>query len=70
MGKVLNIGIDLGSDTVKVAFAFDNDSGIVYGKFAGKSKLTQVAYLRLLIIAWERTSGFLGIRFLNKASLS
>ena len=43
MGKVLNIGIDLGSDTVKVAFAIDSDSGIVYGKFAGKSKLTQVA---------------------------
>ena len=44
MEKVLNIALDLGGDTIKIAFAFDDDfSKITYGKFSCKSKLTQIA---------------------------
>ncbi len=44
MNNVLNIGLDLGSDTLKMAFAFENfDGDISYGKFTNKSKLTQIA---------------------------
>lgn len=44
MGKVLNIGLDLGGDTIKIAFAIeDGGSSISYGKFSGMSKLTQIA---------------------------
>ncbi len=44
MGKSLNIGLDLGGDTIKIAFAIEDEySSIVYGKFSGKSKLTQIA---------------------------
>ncbi|MBO7214748.1 MAG: hypothetical protein J6V66_04540, partial [Clostridia bacterium] len=44
MGKNLNIGLDLGGDTIKIAFAFNEGaSNTVYGKFSGKSKLTQIA---------------------------
>ena len=41
--NVLNIGLDLGGDTLKVSFAYEQDGIIEYGKFAGKSKLNQIA---------------------------
>ncbi len=55
MKEQLSIGLDLGGDTIKISFAFyqkdENDfisflkgeNQVVYGKFAGKEKLTQVA---------------------------
>ncbi|MBR5439350.1 MAG: hypothetical protein IKV61_03945 [Clostridia bacterium] len=44
MEKVLNIALDLGGDTIKIAFAFDDDFlKTTYGKFSCKSKLTQIA---------------------------
>lgn len=43
MGKVLNIGLDLGGDTIKIAFAIEGGNSVVYGKFSGNSKLTQIA---------------------------
>ena len=44
MQKVLNIGLDLGGDTIKIAFAYEGgDQSITYGKFSEKSKFTQIA---------------------------
>ncbi len=43
MNKTLNIGLDLGGDTIKIAFAYEHEGNVRYGKFAGISKLTQVA---------------------------
>ena len=43
MKKNLSIGIDLGSDTIKIAFAYHYGKSIAYGKFDGKPILTQVA---------------------------
>ncbi len=43
MKKNLSIGIDLGSDTIKIAFAYHAGESIAYGKFDGKPILTQVA---------------------------
>ncbi len=43
MAETLNIGLDLGSDTLKVAFAYNDARGVKYGKIAEKSIFTQVA---------------------------
>lgn len=43
MKTKLSIGIDLGSDTIKIAFAYKTGTSIAYGKFDGKPVLTQVA---------------------------
>lgn len=40
---ILNIGLDLGSDAVKIAFAVQTERGISYGKLARNDFLTQVA---------------------------
>ncbi len=43
MNVDLSIGIDLGSDTIKIAFAYRNAGDIRYGKFDNKPLLTQIA---------------------------
>ena len=44
MQRILNIGLDLGGDTIKIAFAYEReDQSITYGKFSEKSKFTQIA---------------------------
>ncbi len=43
MSLDLSIGIDLGSDTIKIAFAYKIAEGICYGKFDNKPMLTQIA---------------------------
>ncbi len=43
MGTKLAIGIDLGSDTVKIAYALDSDGEVFYGKFAGGNAIVQIA---------------------------
>jgi len=40
---ILNIGLDLGSDAVKLAFAYATRKGVAYGKLARGDFLTQVA---------------------------
>ncbi len=40
---ILNIGLDLGNDAVKLAFAFKTQEGVAYGKLARGDFLTQVA---------------------------
>ena len=41
--NVLNLGIDLGGDTLKIAFAYDNGTEISYGKFVGTDSVLQIA---------------------------
>ncbi len=43
MATNLSIGLDLGSDTIKIAFAYKRASKIIYGKFDGQSPLSQIA---------------------------
>lgn len=43
MEKTLAIGIDLGGDTAKIAYAIDCDGSTVYGKFANGNPLIQIA---------------------------
>lgn len=43
MNKTLAIGIDLGGDTAKIAYAIEGDDGATYGKFASSSPLVQIA---------------------------
>ena len=40
---ILNIGLDLGSDAVKIAFAVKKGRDVSYGKLARNDFLTQVA---------------------------
>lgn len=40
----LHIGLDLGGDTLKIAFAYENGGIIKYGKFSNKSLITQIAF--------------------------
>lgn len=40
---ILNIGLDLGGDTLKISFAYADGSEIKYGKFTGYGKITNVA---------------------------
>lgn len=41
--NILNIGLDLGGDTLKIAFAYSDDSSVCYGKFAEESALPKIA---------------------------
>lgn len=43
MAESINIGLDLGSDTLKIAFAYQERGKVVYGKFARNDSLTQIA---------------------------
>lgn len=43
MALTLNIGLDLGSDTLKVAYAYDNAGSISYGKLMKEGMMTEVA---------------------------
>ena len=41
--KTLHIGLDLGGDTLKIAFAYRDDENIRYGKMVGENDLLQIA---------------------------
>ena len=41
--NVLNISLDLGSDTLKIAFAYKSEVGVEFGKFASAGKPEQLA---------------------------
>lgn len=43
MDKTLAIGLDIGGDTAKIAFAIETDKGVEYGKFATSSSIVQIA---------------------------
>ena len=43
METVLNIGLDLGSDTLKIAYAYEAEGRISYGKLMKEGMLTEVA---------------------------
>lgn len=60
MKRTLNIGLDLGGDTIKIAFAFDLNGETVYGKFDGNSRLTQIAIPSLAYYDTEKKSWIFG----------
>ena len=43
MAVGLNIALDLGSDTLKVAYAYDSAGGVHYGKLSRRGLPTEVA---------------------------
>ena len=43
MSVILNVGLDLGSDTLKIAFAYESEEGVSYGKLMKEGLMTQVA---------------------------
>lgn len=43
MVESINVGLDLGSDTLKIAFAYPEGGSVVYGKLARNDSLTQIA---------------------------
>ena len=43
MPVTLNVSIDLGSDTMKVAYAFEYEGAVYYGKTSKKGLPTEVA---------------------------
>lgn len=56
----LHIGLDLGGDTLKIAFAYEDRGFIRYGKFSNKSRLTQIAFPALAYYDQANAKWFFG----------
>ena len=62
MPLALHIGLDLGSDTLKAAYAYEGTDGISYGKLMKEGVMTEVAlpaiaYYDEAAKQWEIESG-------------
>ncbi len=56
----IHIALDLGGDSLKIAFAYNDNGNIRYGKLSNKSKLTQVAIPSLAYYDIDAQKWFFG----------